>query len=60
MTEEFEEAGWGEDPPVSRIPGTGRTGWVVAVSLLAPFAVIELGEVSTSEDGGTTDPEIES
>jgi hypothetical protein len=60
MTEEFEEAGWGEDPPVSRIPGTGRTGWVVAVSLLAPFAVIELGDVATSEDGSTTEPEIES
>ena len=35
ITEEFEEAGWGEGPPVSRISGVGRTGWVVAVSLLA-------------------------
>jgi hypothetical protein len=60
MTEEFEEAGWGEDPPVSRIHGSGRTGWVVAVSLLAPFAVIELGDVSTFEDGNTTEAEIES
>jgi hypothetical protein len=42
MTEEFEEAGWGDGPPVSRISGIGRTGWVVAVSLAAPFAVIEL------------------
>jgi hypothetical protein len=43
MTDDFAEAGWGEEPPVSRISGTGRTGWVVAVSLLVPFAVIELG-----------------
>ena len=60
MTEEFEAAGWGEGPPVSRIPGKGRTGWVVAVSLLVPFAVIELGDVTTYEDGSTTDAEIES
>jgi hypothetical protein len=60
MTQDFAEAGWGEDPPVSRISGSGRTGWVVAVSLLAPFAVIELGDMVTFEDGSTTDPEIES
>lgn len=60
MTEEFEEAGWGEGPPVGRIPGSGRTGWVVAVSLLAPLAVIELGEVITYDDGSKTDAEIES
>jgi hypothetical protein len=60
MTEEFEEAGWGEDPPARRIPGSGRTGWVVAVSLLAPFAVIEFGDVATFEDGSTTEAEIES
>ena len=60
MTEEFEEAGWGEGLPISRIPGKGRTGWVVALSLVAPFAVIELGDVTTYEDGGTTEVEIES
>jgi hypothetical protein len=59
MTEEFEEAGWGEGPAVGRISGSGRTGWVVAVSLLAPLAVIELGDVITYDDGSTTDPEIE-
>jgi hypothetical protein len=59
LTEEFEEAGWGEGPPVGRIPGSGRTGWVVAVSLLAPLAVIELGDVITYDDGSTTDAEIE-
>ena len=32
---------------------------VVAVSLLAPFAVIELGEVVVFEDGSTTEAEIE-
>ena len=60
MTEEFEEAGWEEGPPVCRIPGKGRTGWVVALSLVAPFAVIELGDVTTYEDGSTTEAEIES
>jgi hypothetical protein len=60
MTDDFAEAGWGEDPPVSRISGKGRTGWVVAVSLLAPFAVIELGEMVAFEDGITTEAEIES
>jgi len=60
MTEEFEEAGWGEDPPVIQIPGIGRTGWVVAVSLVAPFAVIELGDVVAFEDGSTTEAAVES
>jgi hypothetical protein len=60
MTDDFAEAGWGEDPPVSRISGRGRTGWVVAVSLLAPFAVIELGDTVAFEDGSTTEAEIES
>lgn len=59
MTNDFAEAGWGEDPPVSRIAGTGRAGWVVAVSLLAPFAVIELGDTVAFEDGSTTEAEIE-
>src|SRR5215469_5120615 len=60
MTDDFGEAGWGEEPPVSRISGSGRTGWVVAVSLLAPFAVIEVGDLVTFEDGSTTEAEIES
>jgi hypothetical protein len=59
MTDDFAEAGRGEEPP-GRISGTGRTGWVVAVSLLAPFAVIELGDVVAFEDGNTTEAEIES
>ncbi|PYT24176.1 MAG: hypothetical protein DMG57_29640 [Acidobacteria bacterium] len=60
LTDDFAEAGWGEDPPVSRIPGRGRTGWVVAVSLLAPFAVIELSDTVAFEDGSRTEAEIES
>lgn len=60
MTDDFAEAGWGEGPPVSRISGSGRTGWAVAVSLLAPFAVIELGDTVSFEDGSTTEAEIES
>jgi len=60
ITDDFAEAGWGDDPFVSRISGRGRTGWVVAVSLLAPFAVIELGDTVAFEDGSTTEAEIES
>jgi hypothetical protein len=60
MTDDFAEAGWGEEPPVSRISGSGRTGWVVAVSLLAPFAAIELRDMVAFEDGSTTEAEIES
>ena len=33
---------------------------MVAVSLLAPFAVIELGDTVAFEDGSTTEAEIES
>jgi hypothetical protein len=59
ITEEFEEAGREDDPPVILVPGKGRTGWVVAVSLLAPFAVIGLGDVAAFEDGSTDEAEIE-
>ena len=60
MTEEFDEAGWGEDPVMCPIAGSGRTGWVVAVSLVAPFGVIELSDVISYEDGSTTEAVIES
>jgi hypothetical protein len=59
MTADFAEAGWGEDPPVSRVSGRGRPGWVVAVSLLVPFAVIERGDRVAFEDGSTAEAEIE-
>ena len=59
-TADFADAEWEEEPDVNRISGTGRTGWVVAVSRLAPFAVIELGDIVTYEDGSTTGAEIES
>ncbi len=60
MTADFAEAGWGEDPPVGQISGSGRIGWIAAASMLAPFAVIELGDMVAFEDGSTTEPEIES
>jgi hypothetical protein len=60
IDEEFEEPDWEDDPEVSLVHGEGRTGWVVAVSLLAPFAVIELGDVVVFEDGSTDEAEIES
>jgi hypothetical protein len=42
------------------VAGTGRTGWSVAVSLLAPFAVITLSDMVTFEDGSISEPAIES
>ena len=42
------------------VAGSGRTGWSVAVSLLAPFAVVTLGDMDTFEDGSTSEPFIES
>jgi hypothetical protein len=42
------------------VAGSGRTGWAVAVSLLAPFAVITLSDMESFEDGSTTEPSIES
>ncbi len=60
MTEQSEETGRGGDLVPCRVPGTGRTGWVVAVSLVAPFAVIEFGDVVAYEDGSTTEAAIES
>jgi hypothetical protein len=40
------------------ISGSGSTGWSVAVSLLAPFAVIALGTTANYEDGSSDDPGI--
>lgn len=62
---EFDEDELGEDEfedefTTETIPGRGRTGWSVAVSLLTPFAVITLDEMATFEDGSTSEPGIES
>jgi len=58
MAEEFDETGL-ENEPMITVSGQGRTGWSVAVSLLAPFAVISLGDMATFEDGTTDEPAIE-
>lgn len=59
MAEEVDEPAW-TDPPMKNIPGEGRTGWSVAVSLLAPFAVVSLNDMLVFEDGSTSEPGIES
>jgi hypothetical protein len=41
------------------VAGTVRTGWSVCVSLLAPFAVITLSDMSTFEDGCSSGPSLE-
>jgi hypothetical protein len=49
-----------EDPLMTNILGEGRTGWSVAVSLLAPFAIGSLNDMVVFQDGSTSEPEIES
>ena len=53
-----EEAG-GIDPPMVTVAGHGRTGWSVAVSLLAPFAVVALSDMDVFDDGSSSEPSIE-
>ena len=43
-----------EDPPMKKVPGEGRTGWSVAVSLVAPIAVVSLSDMLTFEDGSVS------
>jgi len=45
---------------IETVHGAGQTGWCVAVSLLAPFAVITLGERTEYENGDTAEPVLES
>jgi hypothetical protein len=44
---------------IETVHGDGQTGWCVAVSLLAPFAVIELGERIAYDNGDTVQPALE-
>ena len=53
-------AGPDEDGPFGSVNGSGREGWSVSVSLLAPFAVIALSAMETYEDGSTIEPSMES
>ena len=52
-------AGPDEDGPFGTVNGSGREGWSVSVSLLAPFAVIALSAMETYEDGSTIEPSME-
>jgi len=45
---------------IETVHGAGQTGWCVAVSLLAPFAVITLGERIEYDNGDTAEPALES
>jgi hypothetical protein len=62
--ETFAEPDWDRDEDGSEsarevVAGTGRTGWSVGVSLLAPFAVITLSDMSTFKDGSSSEPSLE-
>jgi len=46
--------------PMETVAGSGRTGWSVAVSLIAPFAVVTLSDMETYEDGSSSGPTLES
>ncbi len=63
--ESYDEPDWEDgddedDLSMETVGGTGLTGWSVAVSLLAPMAVITLSGMENFEDGSTTEPTIES
>lgn len=47
------------EPEMVTVQGRGHTGWSVAVSMIAPFAVIALGHYSIFDDGSTSEPDIE-
>jgi hypothetical protein len=42
-----------------RFPGEGRIGYVVAVSLVAPFAAVTLDEMEVFENGSRSEPDVE-
>jgi len=44
---------------VEIVAGRGRVGWTVAVSLVAPFALITLSEMTTFDNGTVSEPNIE-
>jgi hypothetical protein len=48
-----------EDGVDQRFPGEGRIGWVVGVTLVAPFAMIKLDEMEVFENGSRADPDVE-
>jgi hypothetical protein len=50
---------WDGELETVTVQGQGYTGWSVAVSMIAPFAVISLNDYSTFEDGSKTEPAIE-
>jgi len=47
------------EPSAVTIAGESRVGWTVAVSLVAPFAVIALSEMTTFDNGTGSEPSIE-
>ena len=56
----FEEDGWDEEKedfvPVT-VPMTGRVGYIVGISMIAPFAAVQRGFLYVSEDGPSS-PDI--
>ena len=49
----------GEAEPIETPHGSGISGWSVAVSLLAPYAVINPCEMEVFDNGMTTEPSLE-
>ncbi|MGD0776493.1 MAG: hypothetical protein ABSC05_27070 [Candidatus Solibacter sp.] len=56
---DFEGQEFVGDTQMVTVPGEGRTGWSVAVSLIAPFAAIALSDYTVFEDGSVSEPAIE-
>lgn len=63
LNEEFDEDAaqefWENNPPERLVSGRAWTGWTVAVSCLAPYAVITLGEYAEYDECPPDEPEIE-
>ena len=57
--EDYEDGDLPEEADTATIPGTGTVGWVVAVSLVAPFVILKLGDTVAYEDGSATGPALE-
>ena len=43
----------------AQVQGYGRIGWLVGISLVAPFAVVGLDEMEIFESGSQTEPDID-
>ena len=44
---------------LDRLYREGRIGWVVGISMVAPFAVVKLDQMEVFENGSRSEPDVE-